>query len=82
VHWPWDATPWEGPPRASTLIIHDVDTLAPRQQLALLTWLNDAGRDAQVISLSSSSVYPLLQRGAFLEQLYYRINTVYVDCSE
>lgn len=82
VHWPGDRSPWEGPPCASTLIIHDVATLARHDQLALLTWLNDRGRDAQVISLSSSSVYPLVKRGAFLERLYYRINSVYVDCSE
>jgi hypothetical protein len=65
---------------APTLVAHDVPELDPTEQRVLLGWLDDYGAERQVISLTTEPVFPLVQRGAFLEALYYRLNVVTVEC--
>jgi transcriptional regulator of acetoin/glycerol metabolism len=62
-----------------TLILHDVGNLSPAEQLELLGWLADVDRDVQVVSTSSTQLMPRVNSGAFLDTLYYRLNTVCVD---
>jgi hypothetical protein len=83
LHWPLDEAPWirDRGRCPGTLILHDVGMLGGNGQLALLDWLNGAGRDVQLISTSATSVYPLVEAGLFLESLYYRLNCLYVDVS-
>ena len=82
VEWPLAA----GPPRADghvtvgTLVIRDVGSLDRREQQLLLEWMNDTGRAVQIISLASAPVYPLVQRDAFVPELYYRLNEVFLHC--
>ena len=82
LHWPGDGAPWNGYRHPSTLVLHEVTILDIQAQASLLTWMNDAGRHVQVVSVASTRVYPSVQEGRFLEALYYRLNCVYIDCSD
>jgi sigma-54-interacting transcriptional regulator len=70
------------PPRGSvaTLLIRDVATLSLEQQRALLSWLRDAapGRP-HVVSTTALELFPLIERGTFLSELYYCLNTLRLD---
>jgi hypothetical protein len=62
-----------------TLVLHDVGRLQPREQLDLLEWLEQADGRTQVVSTSPTPLLPRVQCGAFIDTLYYRLNTVCVD---
>jgi hypothetical protein len=70
--------PLELPPpgRATTLILHDVDQLTPAAQAAVLRWLDQSARQPWVVSTTTEPLWPHVDRGAFNEVLYYRLNTV------
>ena len=61
-----------------TLVVKDVRRLDGRQQAAL-TALIGAVPDIQVVSMARAPVYPLIEAGEFLEDLYYRLNVVTLD---
>jgi len=67
-------------PRAdcAALILHNVGELTNEQQVELLRWL-DSGPQVPVVSVSSSSVFPLVGDGTFSERLYYRLNMILED---
>ena len=65
--------------RTGTLVLHEVGSLSPGSQLALLDWLQEADGRMQVVSTSSAPLLPSVQSGAFIDTLYYRLNTVCVD---
>jgi hypothetical protein len=67
------------PDQVGTLILHDVGALLPKEQLELLDWLEFASRDTQIVSTSSTALIPRVHEGAFIDTLYYRLNTVCVD---
>jgi Sigma-54 interaction domain len=69
------------PEEIGTLVIHDAGTLSPEAQLALLAWLEEADGRVQIVTTSSTSLLPRVQCGAFIDTLYYRLNTVCVDIS-
>ena len=62
-----------------TLVLEHATTCPQMQQQALWEWLNDADRHVQVIVVTDQSLYDLVERGAFLTNLYYRLNTLYLD---
>jgi hypothetical protein len=63
-----------------TLLIWDVATLSLDQQQALLSWLDRAAPgQTQVVSTTALELFPLVERGTFLETLYYRLNTLRID---
>jgi hypothetical protein len=64
--------------KAGTLVVRAVDTLDGDGQRTLLDYLTVAcaGGALQVVSTSAQSVFPMIDRGLFLEELYYRLNTV------
>ena len=64
-----------------TLILHDVGSMPPESQLLLLYWLEALDRDVQVVSTSSTPLLPRVQCGAFIDTLYYRLNTVCIDAT-
>jgi transcriptional regulator of acetoin/glycerol metabolism len=71
-------------PQASqtgTLILRDVGALSLTDQRRLIDWLERAAGQTQVVSTTSTPLMPLVQAGAFLARLYYRLNTVCVDVS-
>ena len=82
----WLAEPhatWTGEPprtdRPATLVVRSVSALDRDQQQALLAWLDAPGDRIQVISTTIDPLYPLVNRGAFLANLYYRLNVLLLD---
>jgi DNA-binding NtrC family response regulator len=67
--------------RAGTMILKDVGALAPEDQHRLLDWLEAAAGRTQVVSTTPATLLPRVEAGTFIEQLYYRLNTVCVDMS-
>ena len=59
-----------------TLLLWDVAQLTRAQQIKLHEWMTDRPRNAQVISVTSAPLLPLVEDGKFLEALFYRINVV------
>jgi hypothetical protein len=80
VQWPHDGDPWHTDGALGTLILHDVCALGRDDQQQLLKWLDGCHSHVQVLSRSTCRIYPLVECGVFLEQLYYRLNCVMVDC--
>jgi len=68
----WPVTP-------HTFIVENVETLSPAEQRELLDRLSAVPSCVQVISTSEGSVYEAVTRGAFLDDLYYRLNIVRVE---
>jgi hypothetical protein len=66
---------------AGTLVIRDVDTLDRSQQEQLFDWLDHYAGRLQVVSVTETSLFPLVAAGAFLEKLYYRLNVVCLPLS-
>jgi hypothetical protein len=62
-----------------TLVLHESGSLTPDDQLRLLDWLERADGRTQVVSTSSAPLLPRVHSGAFIDTLYYRLNTVCVD---
>lgn len=63
----------------ATLIIVGVTAMDVDQQRQLLKWLDVRSQSVQVISTSEAPLWPLVEAGAFLQSLYYRLNVMYVD---
>jgi DNA-binding NtrC family response regulator len=61
------------------LVVRSVSALDRDQQQALLAWLDAPGNRMQVISTTTDPLYPLVSRGAFLANLYYRLNVLLLD---
>jgi Sigma-54 interaction domain len=78
----WTPTEIPEPPAltAGTLVVRNLAGLAGEQQRQLLEWVDNRQRKVQVISTSGQrEVWPLVERGAFLTPLYYRLGVVCVD---
>jgi hypothetical protein len=63
-----------------TVILHDVGALAKDDQARLLEWLERVSGRVQVVSTTQTPLLPRVQAGKFDDTLYYRLNTVCVDC--
>jgi hypothetical protein len=64
---------------AGTMILHDVGALRLEDQIHLLEWLGRAVGRTQVVSTTPAPLLPRVRAGAFIDTLYYRLNTVYVN---
>jgi hypothetical protein len=67
------------PGQAATLVLDNLTRLTVDQQLHVLGWLEQVMGRVRVVSTSGVPVWPLVQAGQFNEDLYYRINMVFVD---
>ena len=67
--------------QTGTLILREVGALSLPDQRRLIEWLERAAGETQVVSTTATPLMPLVQAGAFLPRLYYRLNTVCVDVS-
>jgi hypothetical protein len=68
-------------PREGTLVLLEVNRLDDEQQAQLDRWLgrfDEHGR-VQVVSTTSVPLFSLVETGAFLASLYYRLNVVRMD---
>jgi hypothetical protein len=63
--------------RVSTLLTYDVAALTLTQQIDLYDWISVRGRDTQVISVTSTPLFTLVENGRFLESLFHRLNVVH-----
>ena len=64
---------------ARTMILQDVGALTDGDQHRLLDWLDRAPGRTQVVSTTPAPLFPRVQGGAFIDRLYYRLNTVCMD---
>jgi hypothetical protein len=70
--------------QTGTLILREVGALELGDQYHLHEWIERVqGRTwgTQIVSTSETSLLPRVHTGAFLDKLYYRLNTVYIDIS-
>jgi hypothetical protein len=67
--------------RVCTMILEDVGALTLDEQRRLLAWMDQSAARTQIVSTTSSSLFPWVEAGDFLSALYYRLNTLYVDVS-
>ena len=63
-------------PSCGSVILESIGDLTLRGQEALFFWLEGRGKNTQVVSLSAVPLFRLVNGGKFLEDLYYRINTI------
>jgi transcriptional regulator of acetoin/glycerol metabolism len=69
-------------PRAETMVLHDVGALTPDEQRRLLSWLERAAGRTHIVSTTTAPLLPRVEAGAFIDTLYYRLNTVCVDVAQ
>jgi Sigma-54 interaction domain len=62
-----------------TLVIEDVDQLDLAAQRSLLTWLEAHATRVRVITVVTADLFAAVTAGGFIDQLYYRLNTIVVD---
>jgi sigma-54-interacting transcriptional regulator len=62
-----------------TVVLQDVDRLDLSAQHRLLSWLDNRSGRIRVISTARHDLFDLVTAGAFLDPLYYRLNTIVVD---
>ena len=62
----------------ATLVLHEVGELDRFDQIRLHGWL-DAARTVRIISLSTTPLIDRVNQGKFLEDLYYRLNTIHIE---
>lgn len=67
---------------ARTMVIRELGQLTEADQVRLLDWLDRAKGSTQVVSTSGTSLVGRLAEGAFINALYYRLNTVCVDLTD
>ncbi len=65
--------------RIGTLVLENVEALTPPQQIALHDWMTTGCLGVQVVSVTSAPLATSVQRGEFLEALFYRLNIVLID---
>jgi hypothetical protein len=65
-----------------TLVIRDVDALSGEQQENLVALICRVAEEIQIVSTSKSPIFPLVERAAFLDRLYYQLNVVYLDLTD
>ena len=68
-------------PREGTLVLLEVARLTVEQQAELLRWLDrfDDRSRVQIVSTTAQPLFSLVENGAFLDNLYYRLNAVRID---
>jgi hypothetical protein len=73
------------PPAAregGTFIIRDMERLSLHEQRNLLAWLNERVSRVQMVGVTESALFPLADGSGFLDALYYRLNTLYIDADD
>ena len=59
---------------AGTLVLQGADMLTPSAQQQLFAWLDSEARSTRVLTTTPRPLFPLVESGAFLAKLYYRLN--------
>ena len=64
----------EPAPDSGTIIMANVVVLSSVAQRRCYDWLANGGRDKVVLSISPIPLFPLVKRGQFMAELFYRLN--------
>jgi transcriptional regulator of acetoin/glycerol metabolism len=56
--------------------------MTAEQQENLVALICRVAANIQIVSTSKSPLFPLVERGAFLDRLYYQLNVVYLDLTD
>ena len=68
---------------ARTVVISDVHLLDSQAQRALMSWIGDpAHADAQVVSVTPTSLFARVMDGRFDANLFYRLNTIHLNLTD
>lgn len=70
-----------GDQRPPTLVVRNLAALTATEQQRLLRWLG-MGERSQVLSTTEQPLFPLVERGVFLADLFYRLNVFRLDVRE
>ena len=62
-----------------TLVLHGIDTLSLGEQADLYDWLSGRNGRTRVVSTAPA---PLVRGQMFNSELYYRLNTIWIDLSD
>src|SRR5262245_9332641 len=62
-----------------SLIVEEICDLTGEEQRELNEWLSKRVGRIQVVSTSRFTLETLIVQGQFLDTLYYRLNTIYID---
>jgi hypothetical protein len=65
--------------QGGTVILRDVGSLTHGDQRRLLDWSQHAVGQIQLVSTAAAPLFPRVKNGTFIDALYYRLNTMYVD---
>ncbi len=65
-----------------TLLLGDILQLTRQQQRDLYDWIERGHEATPIVSVSSVRLWPLVESGVFMEDLYYRLNVVTVKAEE
>ena len=66
------------PGMVKTVILNGTASWSRADQFRILMWLKESGGAAEIITTTSHPLMPLVERGEFLETLYYHLNVLYV----
>jgi hypothetical protein len=67
--------------QGGTLILHEAGALPFDDQWRLLDWLEQSNGETRILTTTSVSLLSRVQKGTFIETLFYRLNTVCVDAT-
>jgi hypothetical protein len=67
------------PLQKGTLILYGVAALGSEQQALFFRWLEEAPERIQVVSVTDTPIFPLVEQGTFLADLYYRLNVMQIE---
>ena len=81
LEWVRGATPPAGG-EGGTFIIREMAQLSLHEQRNLLAWLNERLARVQMVGVTESALFPLTDGAGFLDALYYRLNTLYIDADD
>ena len=69
------------PPLIGTMIFQEIAGMPHEDQCRLFNWLAGAAGRTQVLSTTSAPLLKTVERGEFLEALYYRLNVITLDAT-
>lgn len=68
-------------PQIGTMIFYDIGAMSWVDQLGLRQHLETRRQRPQIVSTSSTPLFPRVYAGTFEDTLYYHLNQIYLDLS-
>jgi Sigma-54 interaction domain len=64
-----------------TVVLENAEQYKESEQRAVLDWLANTDAAIQLITTTGKPLFDLVEQGQFLDSLFYRINTIYLELS-